>query len=385
MDTLKATERFTWIFNGYKAIKEPKYRYADVKVLHDYLDELHQLKNYLNDKSCSDLINSLSQIINHIDGLADSDDNRWRNVTERGLNKAIQPVVKKPRHTVEFPFEWIDPESGQSCFINDGYWDARNFMVMDAVGYMMILKEGGNSLPEERIFIFKDLKSIANRESLLSKISGNDLQVTNFSTNTRWINFKDNDFRQFTNQDYSSNQIFNMLHSTSKVEFKLVYPVRMEKGKKLEENVYKMNFLSRPFEFGYIDKGLRKDGFVRSREYTVTFNTMLGELFVHNLLSEDYDWIDSKFYKLPSHAQLFYRHFLLHMDYVSLPLNLETIINRLNLQDKNITNQIRTIEENIFKPLIEHGFITSYEKVFNGLMELKYIIKRPPKSSKDKN
>jgi hypothetical protein len=40
---------------------------------------------------------------------------------------------------------------------------------------------------------------------------------------------------------------------------------------KLKERLYKMNICSRFYEFGYIDKHIRKDGIVQSREYFVAF------------------------------------------------------------------------------------------------------------------
>ena len=144
-----------------------------------------------------------------------------------------------------------------------------------------------------------------------------------------------------------------------------------------------MNLFSRLFEFGYVDKNTRNDGIVQNRHYYISFNTMLGELFAHNLLSKSYDWLDNRFYSLPYNAQVFYRRFLVHNDYKSIPLNLETIIEGLNLQDKNITNLIATIETNILKPLIEHGLIDSCEKTKKGLYGLKYTIKRSKKGNPD--
>ncbi len=106
----------------------------------------------------------------------------------------------------------------------------------------------------------------------------------------------------------------------------------------------------------------------------------LGELFAHNLLSKSYDWLDNRFYRLPNNAQVFYRRFLIHNDYKSIPLKIETIIEALNLVDKNITNLTGTIETNILKPLMDQGLIDSYEKKRDGLYGLKFIIKRSKNS-----
>jgi hypothetical protein len=69
------------------------------------------------------------------------------------------------------------------------------------------------------------------------------------------------------------------------------------------------------------------------------------------------------------------KKFLLHNDYVRTELNLETIAQKLNLSDKNITNLVATIEESALKPLKDQGLIDSYEKE-EGLSGLKFIIKR---------
>jgi hypothetical protein len=159
------------------------------------------------------------------------------------------------------------------------------------------------------------------------------------------------------------------------VEFKLVYPVRLQNGKTAKENLYYMNFFSRFFEFGYINKEIRNDGVVQSREYYIAFNTILGEFFAHNLLSENYDWVEPSFYTLPYSAQILCRRFLIHNDFLYTQVNLKTIVEKLNLTDKNTTNLIKTIEESALKPLIEQGLIHSYEKE-EGLQGLKFIIKR---------
>jgi hypothetical protein len=107
----------------------------------------------------------------------------------------------------------------------------------------------------------------------------------------------------------------------------------------------------------------------------------LGELFAHNLLSQSYDWLDNRFYNLPYNAQVFYRRFLLNNNYKSIPIKIETVKERLNLDDQNITNLKNTIERNILLPLVNQGLIDSYQKEKEGLYGLKYIIKRSDKTN----
>jgi hypothetical protein len=137
-----------------------------------------------------------------------------------------------------------------------------------------------------------------------------------------------------------------------------------------------MNAFSRLFEFGYIDNNVRaSDSAVKMREYWIRFNTMLGELFVHNLKTKNYDWIREDFYILPETAQLFFRKFLVNNDFERVQVNLVNIQNRLNLIDSNISNLKNTIEQGALEPLKSQGFIKSYGRE-EGLHGDKYVIIR---------
>ena len=52
-----------------------------------------------------------------------------------------------------------------------------------------------------------------------------------------WVTFNDGDFRKIHGLRLRSNDILTLLQETSRVEFKLVYPVRLkdEKGKNREK------------------------------------------------------------------------------------------------------------------------------------------------------
>jgi hypothetical protein len=110
---------------------------------------------------------------------------------------------------------------------------------------------------------------------------------------------------------------------------------------------------------------------------------MLGELFIHNLLARNYDLIDRRFYMLPLAAQSFYKHFILTHDLNTININLCSIKERMRLCGGNITNLTRTIENNILGPLVQYGYIISYEKDA-GLKGLKYIIRIPDKHNRDR-
>ena len=374
------------IVNDYKSLKEPKYRHADLNNLQRDYQLLMEMKGREKDNPIySNIVNAISQTIRK---MTPKEQSTWMNVTERGINKAIPPVIRRKNQPVEFPFQWVDDKSGETCFINNGYWGARNYMVMDVVGYCLLLKEGKDLLPENPAPIFTDLNSISLRESHSLQDADapvtqtNDQTITSIKNTRYWIRFDDKEFRKHSGLEMDSGSIRDLLLETSRVEFKLVFPVRMMDGKQAKEKIYNMNCFSRLFEFGYIDREVRSDGVVQNREYYISFTTLLGELFSHNLLSHSYDWLDISFYKLPFNAQVFYRRFLVHNDCSPIQLKIETITERLNLQDKNITNLTGTIEKNILNPLLEQKLIDAYEVKENGLYGRKYIIKRTRNSKK---
>ena len=55
------------------------------------------------------------------------------------MNKVIPPILKRKGQTL--PVEWTD-KWGNTCHISNGYWGAKNYRVMDAIGYMFLMKDG---------------------------------------------------------------------------------------------------------------------------------------------------------------------------------------------------------------------------------------------------
>ena len=397
MDKQKAITIFIEISEEYSRIKSSKFLNIDLEHWQERYTELIDLKPLLSDNGLyKRLINGLSQAISKAKKLEEArtkPKDAWINTSERGINKALPAVIKKPRTEIEFPYEWVDEKSGHRCSVNNGYWGARNYMVMDALGYFYLLKEGGDSLPVKRSELFQDLESIRRREAELDNHKGTlvanagqsmltDTDIDTIMSARHWIRFDDNIFRKFTKLNLSSGEILNLLTSTSGVEFKLVFPVRLQESrKKLKEKAYMMNMFSRLFEFGYIDKQVRQsDGVVRAREYFVIFNTILGELFVHNLKMGNFDWVRVDLYSLPTSAQIFFRKFILNNDFPTIAINLQRIAQKINLNDKIQANLERTVVKNVLEPLKRQHFIETYERE-PGLHGAKFIIKRDFKNN----
>jgi len=387
MNKKEAKEAFYKLRSEYNAIAYPKYLNTDLNDLQSKYNVLKEMEEFLRDDfTYARLVNSISQIIAKLSVMGTRS-----NTSERGMNKAIPPVIR--RGSKEFVlYEWESDKSGKVCSII-GDWDARSYMVMDVVGHLFLLKENGDIIPYEITPIFSDYDSIRRREQEINTnnigrlndapmiITEEDLPAL---TKQKYVRFDDRHFRNFTGLKLCSNDIFNLLKKTSRVEFRIEFPVRMvtDKGKSMKEKWYSMNVFSRPFELGYIDKEVRKDGIVQNRFYYIIFNTILGEMFAHNLLTKNYDWVDNNLYHLPQSAQIFYRHLLLHHNLTKQEFNLSTIVERMRFKDTNITNLISNLEINTLNPLKKYGLILDYKQT-KGHSGIKYEIALPKKGSND--
>ena len=391
MNKNQAYEVFTTVQKYYNSIKYPKYKNIKLEEFKKNYEALRSVKPYLEANVVYiRFINAMSQAIAKREKqikLAQMPDNEiWSNLSERGMNKVIPPVHKKRNSNVSFPVEWTN-KWGNACYISNGFWGAKNYTVMDVLGYMFLLKEGIDALPENGDPIFQDLDTVAAREDQLSK-NGKCLQTppetdsgsekSMILNNAYNIGFTDKDFRKNTGLDLSSSEILSLLLGTSRVEFKLSFPVRV-KSTGNKEKLHRMNFYSRFFELREEEAKVRKDGIVQSRKYRVYFNTFLGELFVNNLMSRHNDRIDLRFYTLPDSAQIFYRRHLIHHSFQELSIHLVSIAESVGYTDSNMTNLPKTVEYNILDPLKEYGYIKSYERM-KGLKGIKYVIQRNPET-----
>jgi hypothetical protein len=366
----------------YDSILSPKYRHTDLDTLNEKFEQLQGLKNDLgHDKAYILLINAMSQIMAKLEKSSRlvkmPNDRIWSNLSERGINKAIPAIMK--RRGQSWPVEYTDRWEN-TCHVSNGHWQTKNYRVMDVVGYMFLMKMGGDCLPKDATPIFNDLHDIQQLENQLNGGSNNIL----CTGKRHYIRFTDDQFRQFSGFKLGSTQIRDLLLHTSRVEFKLTFPVRL-KSTGSKENTHRMNYYSRFFEMGYEDLNVKNNGVVLARRYTINFNTLLGELFVNNLLAKFNDWIDTRFYLLPNSAQYFYRRALIHHNFRRKEFNLATIAEYAGLTDSNPWNLVTTIDSNIMEPLIEKGYIDSYEKVDDDPKAPKYILRRSYTNSSGKS
>jgi hypothetical protein len=373
MKTKQLLHHLAYLKEFYDSIPSPKYRNVDLATWKVKFGELQSLKDDLAyDKEYQKLANAMSQIIAKLErflsltGKPQSE--IWSNMSDRGMNKAIPPVLERVGQTL--PVKWND-KWGNTCSVSNGYWGAKNYRVMDVLSYMFLRKVGGDRLPKDGQPIFNDLRDIIELEN---QLYGNNDNVISTKT-IHYIRFTDDQFRKASRLRISSAEIMTLLLETSRVEFKLTFPVRL-KSTGARENIHSMNYYSRFFELRHDDLSVRSDGVVLSRQYKVSFNTFLGELTVNNLLAKFNDPIDIRLYLLPDSAQIFYRRALSHNNFPKIPFNLSKIAELTGLIDTNQRNLAATVETNILGPLKEHGYIESYEKVTENCNEPKYVIKR---------
>ncbi len=170
MNTDQALQALKSIKQYYDAVKYPKYRNLDLPAFKARYERLATLKPQLESNVVYNrLVNAMSQVISKVEEqqryIEAPAGETWSNLSERGMNKVIPPIDK--RKVGQFPVQWTD-KWGNDCFVSKGYWTAKNYRVMDALGYMLLLKEGGDRLPEEHYPIFDDLMDIEARENQLN-------------------------------------------------------------------------------------------------------------------------------------------------------------------------------------------------------------------------
>lgn len=393
MNQDKAIKRLAEINHIYQAQKTPKYKELDFQKWKELHDEQIALKPFLkNNSDFKKLFNAVSQIISKLEKLnrikpikrAKKEDGDkpdiLMNTSERGVNKSI-PCV---RNNNDFPFHWYDEKTGIKCTINNGVWNASNYMLMDILSYELLMKIGGGIFPGDLDPTFKSGGDIVNREAELKSTYDqkesfyNDkamqVKIEMIKKSNCYITFDDKKFRTLTGKKMNSNSIRDLIHRSSNIEFRLVFPVRMFDEGTAKEKPYEINYFSRLCEFGYINKDVRKsDGVVRNRVYYVSFNTMLGELFVHNLKTKNYDFIPRDFYSLPDSAQIFYRKFILNHDFSTMQISLSKIKYWLNLTNNNLSSLNISVGINIFNPLKKCNLIIDFKQQ-KGPNGIKYHI-----------
>jgi hypothetical protein len=264
-------------------------------------------------------------------------------VTERGLNKALVPVRRMKGKEIKFPFTWVEQRDGEQFESSiSNYWDTSNFMVMD------VLTNCYKTLNRDKI---------AKREPVITNL------VTGEHVNPKPIVFTTEDFRKITGQTrLYRKEITTLILETSKIGFKIVYPVLyledITKGRNKGRQRVKQRYLS--FGEVYTIFKVELDG----DRFLVTFDPILGKFFCHNIQLKGFNQLPDNFYNLPKPAQLVYRKFFSHIfNPHPIKLHIDEISTLLNLETKDEGMLKYNIVKNILEPLKgnEPPLISSYE------------------------
>ena len=136
MDDHEASSLLKAVKKEYDSIKSPKYRHADQDHLIKLNATLAEIKPHLSQiKEYMDLLNGITQILSRIKPTS-----TWRNISERGLNKAV-PVVRTTTLSENAIQSGHQNGSGtKELSAINGEWGATNYMVMDVLFQVIQIK-----------------------------------------------------------------------------------------------------------------------------------------------------------------------------------------------------------------------------------------------------
>lgn len=345
MDNNEALVALNRIRERYNSIPAPKYKNAVFAVLQDVFDQLKNMKELLRDNTeYHKLISSMGIVLSRVQPC----NSEWQNISERGANKAIRPATRfNSDH--DGKTEWHNKYGDQQAIIPHQSWSSRHFIVLDIVAYSYMLQLGNGNLPKKNLPLFNNAGDII--------MKNDDFSVV----------ISDKQFRKFSSLKMKSKNICQLLQEVSSSKFKLNYPVRLPfyNNGKSGEYIFNMPGFSSFFSLE-IANGRN------SRDYKIKFDTLLGQLFIHNLQMRNTNYITVDKYHMPNNAQILYRRFILNNNYPQVSVNFSNIIQALGLTNNNTTTLINTIQETVIEPLMKYNIIASY-KFDNGMTDKKFV------------
>jgi len=338
------------ITERYTAIPSPKYKHADLTSLQADFDVLKSLKDDLaGNADYHKLLSSVGKVI----ALMQPAETSWNNISERSINKTLRARSKK-HQDVNGIISWENNKKHrQEAIIHHRKWTARHFMVFDIIGYQYMLQLGNGTLPKEDQPLFNSGRDIKLKNDQF-KVTINDIEFRRFSGLAR----------------IPSKNILQLFKEIATSTFKLHYPVRLpfHRDGKRGEYIFPMPDFNAFFSIDSVTEG-------KYRTYEINFNSLLGQMFIHNLRMNNHDCINVGCYQLPYNSQVFYRNYLLNNDFATIPINLGNITQTLGFTFKNQTELIKTIKINVLDPLINFGVI-EYYNFTEGLEDMKFVVKK---------
>lgn len=128
------------------------------------------------------------------------------------------------------------------------------------------------------------------------------------------------------------------------------------------------------FKYEYIPGKQSTDGKHYNAEYKFMFGSILGGIFIHNIVTGGYSLIDESFYNLSKYANILFRMFLLNYTDQKTIIDMNTALHRLGFTNSNPTEQ-----KNYFTKLINELFsarLISLEETINTKNSIRFVVKR---------
>lgn len=325
--------------------------------------------------------------------------------SEKSFNRSICPVMNIKGKTVTYPF--ILKYGNFQLQLGKGVLGAKQMMIMDIIGTKLIHQFHGDQnfsgrIPLDNEKLVKELSGKYMSAKLLAYVTSHLSPLNEGKIPEGWYDedgkldvidsehprikkpatviLNDGQLRRELPflRKYSSKQIQQMIVQTSECFLWMNYSICFHNGKKYEFfPVNNIPFTSRLFSLEEPKETKKsKSKKVLEREYRIRLDTILGYMFMQNMISSNMDLLPGKFYEMSDYAQLYYRIFILTYfknkktrKTPKIPLSIDEIRQRLVLETKD-TSMVRKVIKRILTELTDYHFIKGFTE---EILDRKYV------------
>lgn len=325
--------------------------------------------------------------------------------SEKSFNRCICPVIKIKGKTVTYP---LKVQQGNFQFeVGRGILGPKQMMIMDIIGTKLIHTVYKNQDFSGRIPMSDEklVKKVSGRymsaklleyvTSNLSPLDKGKIKEFLYDDDGK-LHLIDSDHSKIKKpatvvlndgllrkelpflKKYSSKQIEQMIINAGYCAIRMNYPIFFYNGKKYQLFPFdNLGLYSALFSLvNIIESKKSKSGNVLERTYYIKLDTILGYMFMQNIVSSHMDLLPGKFYELTDYAQLYYRIFILsyfknqHTGKTpKIPLSIDEIRQRLVLKTRD-TSTVRKVIKRILTELTEKKFIKGFTE---ETLDRKYV------------
>lgn len=331
---------------------------------------------------------------------------------DKSFNRNICPIMNIKGKTIQYPFQIKYNNYHLQCGF--GILGPKQAMIMDIIGTKLIHFVYGSDdfysrIPTNNEKNVKEKSGLYMSNKLLKYITthlSKDGTIPEAYSQQDKLSHVDKEFGKIKNplmillndgnlrkelpflRKYSSKQISNMIIRTSQCILWMNYPICFYNGKQYQLFPFgNFGYSSRLFTLEIINESkVSKNKNVLEREYRIRFDTILGYMFMQNMVSCYMDLLPGKFYEMSDYAQLYYRLFILSYfpnkktgRTPKNPIFIDEIRKRLVLKTKD-TSIVRKIIKRILDELVRYNFIKDYAE---EKLDMKYVYRYTRNSWKE--